>query len=86
MMSSHDIHSSTNELPIICPRCKTEIKLTEFLASPFIEASRKRYEQKLPRMSSMSRIAKPRLASNGQINRLDIPFLKAPKSDSEWVA
>jgi hypothetical protein len=30
---------------ISCPNCRTEIKLTESLAAPLIEATRKRYEQ-----------------------------------------
>lgn len=36
-----------NEPIIICPACKTEIKLTESLASPLIEATRKQYEEKI---------------------------------------
>lgn len=35
------------EPTIICPNCKTEIKLTESLAAPLIEAIRKQYEQQL---------------------------------------
>jgi hypothetical protein len=46
-MSSHDVHSNMNEPTIICPTCKTEIKLTESLAAPLIEATRQRYEQKI---------------------------------------
>ncbi len=34
--------------PIItCPKCKTEIKLTESLAAPLIESTRREYEQRL---------------------------------------
>jgi len=36
-----------NEQTITCPNCKTEIKLTESLAAPLVEAARKQYEQKL---------------------------------------
>jgi hypothetical protein len=36
-----------NEPTIICPNCKTEIKLTESLAAPLIEATRQGYEQKI---------------------------------------
>jgi hypothetical protein len=36
-----------NEPTIICPNCKTEIKLTESLAAPLIEAARLRFEQKI---------------------------------------
>src|SRR5262245_40829755 len=32
---------------ITCPNCKTEIKLTESLAAPLIQATRQRYEQKI---------------------------------------
>jgi hypothetical protein len=46
-MSSHDAHSGMNEPTIICPNCKTEIKLTESLAAPLIEATRQGYEQKI---------------------------------------
>ncbi len=35
------------EPTIICPNCKTEIKLNESLAAPLIEATRQRYEQQL---------------------------------------
>jgi len=35
------------EPTITCPSCKTQIKLTESLAAPLIEATRKQYEQQL---------------------------------------
>jgi hypothetical protein len=35
------------EPTITCPKCKTEIKLTESLAAPLIESTRKQFEQKL---------------------------------------
>lgn len=35
------------EPTVICPNCKTEIKLTESLAAPLIEATRREYEQQL---------------------------------------
>lgn len=35
------------EPTIVCPDCKAEIKLTESLAAPLIESTRKRYEQRL---------------------------------------
>jgi hypothetical protein len=35
------------EPTIFCPKCKSEIKLTESLAAPLIEFTRKQYEQKL---------------------------------------
>jgi len=35
------------EPTIICPRCKNEIKLTESLAAPLIESTRREYERRL---------------------------------------
>jgi len=35
------------EPTITCPKCRTEIKLTESLAAPLIESTRKQYEQEL---------------------------------------
>lgn len=35
------------EPTIICPKCKNEIKLTESLAAPLIESTRREYEQRL---------------------------------------
>jgi len=35
------------EPTIICPKCKTEIKLTESLAAPLIESTRRDFEQRL---------------------------------------
>src|SRR4051812_31966550 len=34
---------------IICPSCKVEIKLTESLAAPLIESTRREYAQRLAR-------------------------------------
>ncbi|MGE4102051.1 MAG: DUF2130 domain-containing protein [Pirellulales bacterium] len=36
-----------NEPVIICPNCKTEVKLTESLAAPLLESIRTQYEEKL---------------------------------------
>ena len=35
------------EPTILCPRCHTEIKLTESLAAPLLEATRRDYEQRI---------------------------------------
>lgn len=40
------------EPTITCPNCKTEIKLTESLAAPLIESTRKQFEQQLARKDS----------------------------------
>jgi hypothetical protein len=37
---------------VICPSCKKEIRLTESLAAPLVEASRRQYEQKLQEVNS----------------------------------
>ena len=37
------------EPTLTCPTCRTEIKLTESLAAPLIEATRRRYEDQLAR-------------------------------------
>ena len=36
-----------SEPTIICPNCKTEIKLTESLAAPLIDSTRSEYEKRL---------------------------------------
>jgi hypothetical protein len=51
-MPSHDAHSSINEPTIICPNCKAEIKLTESLAAPLIEATKLQYEQRIAQKES----------------------------------
>ncbi len=38
---------SVTEPTIVCPNCKTEIKLTESLAAPLIESTRRQYEQQI---------------------------------------
>ena len=40
------------EPTIICPNCKTEIKLTESLAAPLIESTRQKFEQQLAQKDS----------------------------------
>lgn len=40
------------EPTIICPSCKTEIKLTESLAAPLLDATRRQFEQQLARKDS----------------------------------
>ncbi len=39
--------TTTAELTITCPKCKAEIPLTESIAAPLLEATRKQYERKL---------------------------------------
>lgn len=40
------------EPTIICPNCKMEIKLTESLAAPLIEATRREYERRIAQKES----------------------------------
>ncbi|VAX34273.1 hypothetical protein MNBD_NITROSPIRAE03-1643, partial [hydrothermal vent metagenome] len=40
------------EPTITCPKCRTEIKLTESLAAPLIEATRRQFEQQLAQKDS----------------------------------
>lgn len=40
------------EPTITCPNCKTEIKLTESLAAPLIESTRRQFEQRLAQKDS----------------------------------
>jgi hypothetical protein len=40
------------EPTITCPNCKTEIKLTESLAAPLIESTRRDYEQRLAKQNA----------------------------------
>jgi hypothetical protein len=36
-----------NDPTITCPNCKTEIRLTESLAAPLIESTRRQYEKRI---------------------------------------
>ena len=42
-----EIDPRMTEPVIVCPNCKTEIKLTESLAASLIESTRRQFEQKL---------------------------------------
>jgi hypothetical protein len=43
---------TASEPVITCPRCKTEVKLTESLAAPLLESIRTQYEEKLTQMDA----------------------------------
>jgi len=45
--SNHDRTDTLTDPQIVCPNCRTEIKLTESLAAPMIAASRKQFEAQL---------------------------------------
>ena len=58
----------TNEPTITCPHCQSEIKLTESLAAPLIQATQKQYEQAIAQKES--EIAKREAAIRTQQNDL----------------
>ena len=62
-----------SEPTIVCPNCKTEIKLTESLAAPLIESTRRDYEKQLALKDSV--IAKKE-ASLGRRNGDILNFAK----------
>src|ERR1700685_4623040 len=47
LITSYDAQSRINEPMVVCPNCKTEVKLTESLAAPLIEATRQQFNQKI---------------------------------------
>lgn len=61
------------EPTIICPNCKTKIKLTESLAGPLIESTRHEYEQRIARQ-------------NADMARREAAIAKAKESLEEQVA
>ena len=62
---------------IICPKCGTEIKLTESLAAPLVAATRRELEEKIARNNS--EIAK-REAAIRKKEAATFDFI-----DGEWV-
>ena len=69
-----------NEPIIVCPSCKTEIKLTESLAAPLIETTRKQYERQIAQKDAD--VAKREAAIRTQQANL----AKAQESIDEQVA
>ena len=57
------------ESTITCPKCKTQIPLTESLAAPLIDAERKKYEKKLNQKDA--EIEKREKAVHDQEQKLD---------------
>jgi hypothetical protein len=51
-VEDQETQQSMVEPVVICPSCKKEIKLTESLAAPMVEATRRQFEQKLQEMNS----------------------------------
>ena len=69
---------------IICPNCKTEIKLNESLAAPLIEATRKQYEQQLAQKESD--IAQREQAMRDKAKQLAEEKLKQDEQVADQVA
>jgi len=69
-----------NEPIIICPNCSTEIKLTESLAAPLIEITRKQYEQRIAQKDA--EVAEREAA----IRKQQADLAKAQESIDEQVA
>jgi hypothetical protein len=68
------------EPTITCPSCKTEIKLTESLAAPLIEATRRDYEQRLVQKEAES------AKREAGIRDREAALLKAKEALDEQVA
>lgn len=43
----HGVDDRMNEPAIVCPNCKSEVKLTESLAAPLLESTRREYEERI---------------------------------------
>jgi hypothetical protein len=71
------------EPTITCPSCKTEIKLTESLAAPLIEATRKQFEQQLAKKESD--IAQREQAMRDKANQLAEDKLKQDEQVAHQV-
>jgi hypothetical protein len=52
MSEDPETKQSMVEPTVVCPSCKKEIRLTESLAAPLVEATRRQYEQKLAEVNS----------------------------------
>lgn len=69
---------------IVCPNCKTKIKLTESLAAPLLEATRKDYEERLAQKES--EIAKREKALSKARESLDEQIAERLKQERSKIA
>ena len=69
-----------NDPTIVCPNCNTQIKLTESLAAPLIESTRKQYERQLAQKEA--EVAKREAAMREQ----RVVLAKAQESIDEQIA
>jgi hypothetical protein len=72
------------EPTISCPNCKTEIRLTESLAAPLIESTRREYEQRLAQRNAD--IAKREEALSKAKNQLDEQVAERVKQERAKIA
>lgn len=68
------------EPTILCPNCKTEIKLTESLAAPLVESTRKQFEQRVAKIET--EVARREMAVKNQ----EAALARATESLEEQVA
>ena len=77
-----------NEPIIHCPSCKCEIKLTQSLAAPLIEATRERYERQLAvneeRVSERERAAEGKIAEAEKM-RASVDEQVATQLAQQWI-
>jgi len=79
--------SAMTEPTIVCPSCKREIKLTESLAAPLIESTRRQYEQRIAEKDA--EVAKREASLRQQqeaIRKQEAAVAKARESLDEQVA
>ncbi len=68
------------EPTIICPNCKAKIKLTESLAAPLIESTRKQYDQQIAQKDADIR------KREAAIKEQQVALAKAQESIDDLVA
>ena len=76
------------EPTLICPQCKTEIKLTESLAAPLLADVRRQFEQRLAQKDI--EVAKREISLNERAEAIEkaklISISKSPRSSSKSVS
>src|SRR5207302_3718053 len=76
---------------IICPNCKTEIRLTESLAAPLVEATREEFERKLQEKDLLIRAKEAAVTAekqglNEQRQELENTIAKRVKEAGQQIA
>ena len=77
------------EPTITCPKCKEEIKLTESLAAPLIESTRREFEERLAKVQTMVGMYGDFQGIAGktlqEIEGLELHALDAPKEEGKGL-